>query len=203
MKKNFVLGLLVLCSICFSNEQKTVIAKPGAILELYDATTQKVRPDIEDEPIAVVVDKGSQFTHCNIIQNKEVARYRDQYLFKIWRGYVTIPADGNYVIALSYNYYDKWGTRGPNNSHTILEISGKTIMAIAQGQRSVGAMLDGRGSAGKLNATQNIRLQKGSYEFKIIHRSGVKNDVFTLKLWDKKRPLKKIFITPANMAHVE
>ena len=203
MKTSLVWGLSLLCCICFADEQKTVVAKPGAILELYSATLQKVRPDVEAEPIAVVVDKGAQFCHDNVTLNNEVAKYRQQYLFKIWKGYVTIPADGTYVISLSYNYYDKWGTRGPNNSNTILEISGKPIMFISQSRRSAGAMLEGHGGGSNLNATKSMRLQKGSYEFKIIHRSGFRNDIFTLKLWNKKHPLKKMVVTPANMAHVE
>ena len=195
MKKNFVLGVLLLCSICFANEQRTVVAKPGAILELYNATRKKVEPDIDAEPIAVVVDRGNQFCHDNITLNKEVAKYRGQYLFKVWKGYVTVPADGNYVISLSYNHYDKWGTMGPNDSNTILAISGKKIMYITQIITRTGGF--------HLNATKSMKLSKGSYEFKIIHRSGFKNDIFTLKLWDKQRPLKKIIVTPASMAHVE
>ena len=189
MKKNFVLGLLLLCSICFANEQKTVLAKRGAILEIYSASLQKVRPGAEEEPIAVVVDKGNQFCHDNITRNSEVAKYRRQYLFKVWKGYVTIPADGTYVISLSYNYY------GLNNSNTILEISQKPIMFISQVRR--------RGGESNLTATQSIRLSQGSYEFKIIHRSGFRNDTFTLKIWNKKRPLRKMVVTPANMVHVE
>ena len=202
MRKIFTTFLLLLCSICFANEQKA-LAKSGAILEIYSASLQKVRPEAEEEPIAVVVDKGNQFCHDNITLNSEVAKYREQYLFKVWKGYVTIPADGTYVISLSYNYYDKWGTRGPNNSNTILEISEKPIMFISQVRRSAGAMLEGRNASNHLAATRSVKFSKGSYEFKIIHRSGYKNDIFTLRLWNKKRPLRKMVVTPANMAHLE
>ena len=193
MKKIFLLGLLLLCGICFADEEKFVVAKPGATLELYTASLRKVRPDTA--PIAVVVDFGKQFCHDNITLIKEVAKYRQQLLFKVWKGYVTIPADGDYVVSMSYNRYDKWGTMGPNTSNTILEIGGKTIMYITQ--------LPQKGAPPQIAATEGLRLSEGSYEFKIIHRSGFKNDIFTLKMWNKKSPLKKTIITPADMAYVE
>jgi len=72
MKKSLIWGLALVCCICFADEQKTVVAKPGAILELYSATPKKVQPDVDAEPIAVVVDKGKQFCHDNITLNQEV-----------------------------------------------------------------------------------------------------------------------------------
>ena len=196
MKKSLMAVLALICCICFAEEQKIVLAKSGAVLELYSATVRKVRPDANQKPIAVVVDHGLQFCHDNMTLIPDVKKYRQEYLFKVWKGYVDIPADGTYVISMSYDHYDKWGTMGRNDSNTILEISGNTVMFISQ--------VYTRGMGNKdLRAAKSLELKQGSYEFKIIHRSGYRNDIFTLKLSDNAKPRNEIKVTPAIMAHVE
>ena len=196
MKKIFTLALLLVCSVAFTDDTKVVVAKPGAILELYNASVKEVRPSKENH-ITTITDLGKQFCHDNVTLYNETKNLRQQYLFKVWTGYITIPEAGEYVVSLSYDIYKPhtyWGPN-PNSENTILDIAGRNILYIHK--------VYTRQDKPKLNASARVTFQKGSYEVKITHRSNYVNDRFTLKIWNRKTPLKKMIITPCDMSHVE
>ena len=53
-----------------------------------------------------------------------------------------------------------------------------------------------------MNDSCSVQMEKGDYEVTVIYRAIYDGD-FSLRMWNKNTPLKKIEITPENMLHAE
>ena len=191
--KNFVKMLLgVLCAVTLTatlRAEEAVTTAPGAILYIYSIADTPV-PPADAAPIAVVVDKNTQFAWQNLRQNDETAKFYGQPLFLVWRGYITIQTKGVYTFAASYE-----NTTSLKN--TVFQINGQQLMTIDSFKRQ----------RPNPNASASVTLEPGTYEITISHKIPDSNmhpsKDFTLTFWNRATPLRKTVLTPALMFHAE
>ena len=169
--------------MCMASANDAPKAVPGAEMYVYSITDLK-KPTPDADPLAVVVDKSEGFAKANLRRNSETAKFLHQNIFIVWKGYIAIPQKGMYTFAMSYDapshYY---------NNNVFFQINGKDFLDIASRHQ-------------KYNDSRSLLLDKGHYEIKIINR--IEHDFsFSIKMWNKARPLKKANITPAIMVHAE
>ena len=169
--------------MCMASANDAPKAVPGAEMYVYSITDLK-KPTSDADPLAVVVDKSEDFSKGNLRRNSETSKFRNQSVFIVWKGYIAIPQRGVYTFALSYN--------DPCRSYddVFFQINGKDFLDICLLPKS------------KYNDSRSLLLDKGHYEIKIINRCPNSHD-FSIKMWNKARPLKKAKITPAIMVHAE
>ena len=165
---------------------ETVNAAPGATLYVYNSTNE-FRPAPDAEPITVIVDKGNGFSYGNLVKNAETKNLNGQRLFLVWKGYIQIPAAGVYTFSASF--------AGRNNSshNVFILLNNKDFLNIYQNVKGVSMH----------NASKSVSLVKGHYELMFVYKAQLGCPNVTLKMWNKKSPLKKFAITPASMAHAE
>ena len=170
--------------------QNAPVAAPGAALYVYTHTDSSA-PLPDADPIVAVVDNSDQFSKLNVKKNDETKKFHNQPVFLVWNGYVEIPAKGKYTFALSF---DHSGTSGWCHDNVIVKIGTKNILNISKTSKKL-----------KENDSRTLSLEKGDYEFTIIFKlaEDYQRSPFSLKMWNRNRPLKKTNITPATMYHAE
>lgn len=189
MRRSFktMLALAVMGAAFVLGADEAVKAAPGAVLSVY-SLTDALRPDPDADPITVIVDRGDWFSYGNLSKNSETEKLNGQKLVLVWKGYIEIPAQGVYTFSASYVRTADC----PEN--TFIQLNGKDFLNLYQRIKN-----DTR-----LNAVKSVRLAKGHYELTVISWMPVYYAAdFTLKMWDKRKPLKKYVISPASMVHAE
>lgn len=170
---------------CVTIAQEAVKARPGAMLMVYDDVPN---PDLD--PIAVIVDKATGFEKGNLRQNSDTEKLVGQGVYMLWKGYIHIPAPGKYTFVLSYDR----PSRG-EGFETVLYVNSKAFLSLSMFG----------GDKQRWNHSGSLTLDKGDYEISILHKAlnGGSYSSFSLKMWNRATPLKKVTITPAAMVHAE
>ena len=181
--KSLFISLVLIGSVSVIGAAETVKAAPGAALYVY-TINNTVRPAPDADPITVIVDKSSMFSG-NLRNNPETQALFKQNLFIVWKGYLAIPTKGTYTFSASFE--SDYGS----DNNVIVQVNGKDLLMISQIKRPY-----------KMNDSRSVMLEKGDYEITIIHRA-VHNGAFSLRMWNKNNPLKKLNITPAVLLHAE
>ena len=183
--KTLVAVCTVVCGTYLVSAQEALKVAPGSALYIYNLS-DSVKPAPEAEPISVIVDSSAQFSKLNLSKNKETYKFTNQELFLVWTGYISITQKGIYTFSMSYNATNSW--MAPS---VVFQINGKDFLRIIQSRKE-----------NKLNDSLSLALEKGNYEIKLICRATGVHE-FSVKMWNKLRPLKKFEITPASMVHAE
>ncbi len=184
ISKLLAVVLATVAFACVTIAQDAVKAVPGAMLMVYNEVPN---PDID--PIAVIVDKATSFHKNNLLSDSETKKLANQGVYMMWKGYIHIPAPGKYTFALSYN-----ADASPySRDETVLYVNGKAFLGLSM--RS--------GDKQKWNHSGSLTLDKGDYEISILHKAIDHAHSFSLKMWNRATPLKKVTITPAAMVHAE
>ena len=176
---------MILSGVSLVAAQEPLKPAPGAALYIYNIS-DAAKPASDAEPISVTVDSSTQFSKANLSKNGETRKFVNQDLFLVWTGYISITQKGIYTFSMSYE------TKNPYRAPSVIfQINGKDFLGIMQKSQKT-----------KLNDSLALSLDKGDYEIKLICRATGAHD-FSVKMWNKLRPLKKIKITPASMVHAE
>ena len=160
-------------------------AAPGAMMFVYNLTDGK-RPAPDADCIDVVADNSPSFMKNNLRKYKETDKFADQKIFIVWKGFIRVDEAGTYTISLSFG-----GSGNGNANHVVFQLNGRDLLTISHFRDSY-----------VMNDSCSVQMEKGDYEVTVIYRAIYDGD-FSLRMWNKNTPLKKIEITPENMLHAE
>ncbi len=173
-----------------AGETVTFKGKPGALLMLYKLENTPV-PGPEAEPLTAFVDTSDKWSGEAVSQNAEARAFGRMGGFLVWSGYLSIPEKNTYSFNLT-SFYDGGGLNGAG---VTFMLNGKVFIKVAPGGTQ----------------TRSVSLDKGFYEVSFITKSSImgldkfsnRDPEFRLRYNPKKNPLKKTFVTPANLYHAE
>ncbi len=169
-------------------------AVPGAYMMFYDHTPADM-PSPDAEPLVSIIDNSSDFSWENMRKNKETSEYSNQPGFRVWSGFIKIPAKDMYSFVLSCRNYGSYqGNRDGSHNNVRVLINGKELLHIYSGERD----------RVKKNDAKRLLLEGGYYSIQIISKWAIYGvNPFTLKFSPKSNPVKKYDVTPATLFHAE
>ena len=174
--------LAIVCSVSLF-AQTASKRMPGAALYVYNINNAD-KPAPGAEPINVIVDSQRGFNRMNLSKYNETYAIYNRDLHLVWTGYIYIEQEGVYIFSLNYNDTNNFGAPS-----VIFQINDKNFLKISLDQRLY-------------SNSCSVRMGKGYYKLTFMCRATGESN-FSVRMWNKATPLKKIDITPASLYHEE
>ena len=181
--------IFAICAIFLSASSFAAeTAVPGAMLFIYNMQKGTLPPPNAD-PVEVTADTGKTFSRDVLAAGAETRRLLREKLFMVWKGYISVPEDGEYTLSMSYN------TRSiGHDDHATLFVDGKSVLEIASGRNF------------RIADARSLPLSRGAHEIAIVYRTHplpFRGVCVSLAMWNRKTPFRKMSVTPRTMTHAE